>query len=394
MMRIAYFIGDGSWKGGINYFRNLMCALDTVKDCRIHPVLVTTLAQEETDSLPERLQACEIIHYSPPAGRYPSIANNKFRQWFGLDPHLMWFLKKHHVHMVSHTTGAPTTTLPNICWIPDFQHIKRPDFFTLEEVASRIASHTTLCRKAAGIIVSSHDALNDLAEFCPEGAQRAAVLRFVAPAVTDDNLLTHDEITQKYTLEPLFFHVPNQLWKHKNHTLLIEAISELRSLGSKATIVCTGATEDHRHPGHLDAIMARACELGVEDDFIILGLIPYKDVMSLMRHSVAVINPSFFEGWSSTVEESKSFGKRILLSDIPVHVEQAPARGAHFSPDAPGELAALMLETLNAYDPKEEDTARQKAYGDFLKRQKEYGRAYHDYVMATASRKRCQQGAA
>lgn len=33
------------------------------------------------------------------------------------------------------------------------------------------------------------------------------------------------------------------------------------------------------------------------------------------------VNPSFYEGWSTTVEEAKSIGVPLLLSDIPVHRE-------------------------------------------------------------------------
>jgi glycosyltransferase involved in cell wall biosynthesis len=58
----------------------------------------------------------------------------------------------------------------------------------------------------------------------------------------------------------------------------------------------------------------------------ILGLINYVDVLFLMRSCVAVLNPSRFEGWSSTVEEAKSMGKRLILSSIPVHREQDRAR--------------------------------------------------------------------
>ena len=37
---------------------------------------------------------------------------------------------------------------------------------------------------------------------------------------------------------------------------------------------------------------------------------------------MAVINPSTFEGWSSTVEEAKVLCKRVILSNIPPHKEQ------------------------------------------------------------------------
>ena len=39
-----------------------------------------------------------------------------------------------------------------------------------------------------------------------------------------------------------------------------------------------------------------------------------------------MINPSLFEGWSSTVEECKSVGKNMILSDLNVHKEQYPTQ--------------------------------------------------------------------
>ena len=44
----------------------------------------------------------------------------------------------------------------------------------------------------------------------------------------------------------------------------------------------------------------------------------------MIKFSKAVINPSLFEGWSSTVEECKSVEKNMILSDLDVHKEQYP----------------------------------------------------------------------
>ena len=60
-----------------------------------------------------------------------------------------------------------------------------------------------------------------------------------------------------------------------------------------------------------------------------MGDIPYKDVMELMRYSIAVINPSKYEGWSTSVEESIAMGKKIILSQIKVHIEQQVNSGAN-----------------------------------------------------------------
>ena len=70
-----------------------------------------------------------------------------------------------------------------------------------------------------------------------------------------------------------------------------------------------------------------------------LGILPYDKVINLLYHSEIVINPSFFEGWSTTVEEAKIFNKRILLSDINVHREQNPKRGIFFNPRKPTRIS-------------------------------------------------------
>ena len=87
--------------------------------------------------------------------------------------------------------------------------------------------------------------------------------------------------------------------------------------------------------------------LNVEKQFKILGVIPYQDMISLMNYSQAVINPSLFEGWSISVEESKILNKKILLFDIPVHKEQNPNKGKFFSSSSPLELAEQMENIIN-----------------------------------------------
>jgi len=113
----------------------------------------------------------------------------------------------------------------------------------------------------------------------------------------------------------------------------------------------------------------------------LLGLVPYDDLSSLMHHALAVINPSLFEGWSTTVEEAKSQGKTVLLSDIPVHREQVPKRGHYFRPDAPEELAEAMLSTAKSWNTTEEKQARMDARNALPGRFAAFGRTFQDIVM-------------
>ncbi|TIP85862.1 MAG: glycosyltransferase family 4 protein [Mesorhizobium sp.] len=76
---------------------------------------------------------------------------------------------------------------------------------------------------------------------------------------------------------------------------------------------------------------------------VFLGLIPYNDVVALIGAADYLLNPSHFEGWSTTVEEAKALGTPMLLSDIPLHREQAP-ESLFFAPDSAEALAQRLLE--------------------------------------------------
>ena len=134
---------------------------------------------------------------------------------------------------------------------------------------------------------------------------------------------------------------------HKGHRLVIEALAQLRASRPDVVVVCTGNTADHRDPMYFGELLAEVSRLGLRENFVILGWVPQPHIFHLMRQAVAVLQPSRFEGWSTTVEETKSVGKSIILSDIPVHREQAPAGALYFDPT---DAAALAEQLVAAYE--------------------------------------------
>jgi glycosyltransferase involved in cell wall biosynthesis len=78
-------------------------------------------------------------------------------------------------------------------------------------------------------------------------------------------------------------------------------------------------------------------------------MIPYADIAPLMRASVALLNPSTFEGWSTTVEEAKASGVPMLLSDLDVHREQA-GEGAEYFDRFSAESLANALAKFHPLD--------------------------------------------
>jgi hypothetical protein len=106
-----------------------------------------------------------------------------------------------------------------------------------------------------------------------------------------------------------------------------------------------------------------------------LGLLDRPTQIQVMRASAAVVQASFFEGWSALVEDSRALGKRIFVSDIPVHREQDPDDAAYFNPDSAEELADVIEADWAHLEPgpdlgREHDAQekQQRLIDDFARR--------------------------
>ena len=230
-------------------------------------------------------------------------------------------------------------------WIPDFQHRHLPELFSEKEIVLREKLFGQLANSAPIIIFSSQICLDDFKRFYPDSTAETSVLHFVS-YMQPSWFLPDPRITQKkYDLPERFFLVSNQFWKHKNYDLLIDALYTLKQDDQPIPIiVCTGKTFDYRHPHYSDEIKTKIEHYGLTQNIIMLGLIPRIDQIQLMRQSLAVIQPSLSEGWSTVVEDARSFGKSIYLSDLPVHLEQNPDYAKYFSPLDKVTLAKMLKD--------------------------------------------------
>jgi hypothetical protein len=92
----------------------------------------------------------------------------------------------------------------------------------------------------------------------------------------------------------------------------------------------------------------------LDNNFRYIGLITHEEVASLIFHSIAVINPSKFEGRNVSVEQARSMGKQVILSDINIHKEQYSPRTNFFNPDHYKDLAIIIFNKWNKFKIKDE----------------------------------------
>jgi glycosyltransferase involved in cell wall biosynthesis len=232
-----------------------------------------------------------------------------------------------------------------IGWIPDFQHRSLPELFKRGEIAKRDAGIAELATQARCLVFSSQAAAHDFRTFHPGSAARAEVLHFCTspnPAWFEGDPLA---IQRHYHLPDRFFLVSNQLWQHKNHLLVVEALGLLAERAIRPHFVWTGQLHDFRNQDYLGTLLRRMHELGVAGQVSLLGLIPRADQVQLMRRSLAVVQPSLCEGWSTVVEDARTLGKATLLSDLEVHREQNPPGARFFARQSAEALATALAES-------------------------------------------------
>lgn len=393
LIKVAvWFDAPVEYSGGLNYFKNILYALSQVNDGSIRPYIFFSY------DIPANVEE----EFSP----YATVVRTKLLQrgtvpWF---VHKVLYkilgsmflinasLKSHGIKVLSHVWfvykgGAPFHI---IGWIPDFQSLHLPELFPTNYPEEETRQNQRIISQSDIVILSSHNALEDFKRIAAlENQSRGKVLQFVSqPRNAVSSNITLDDIEQKYGFREPFFFLPNQFWAHKNHKVVLEALKLLKHKGVNVLVLCTGNLKDYRltNSAYIDSIGQFIEDNALEDNIKILGQIDYNEVLLLMKNSLAVLNPSRFEGWSSSVEEAKSMGKSVILSNIDVHIEQNPPNGRYFDPDDAVGLAKILEDAWTNLADKPNDDAELVARSELQKRTVKFGKAYFDLLNSVVCR--------
>lgn len=318
-------ISSKKWRGGINYIINLTKALHSLPVGERPEVVLLTY-----DDAGVELAAglASYVNDIRPLSQASS-------------------LKLDIVYPVTQLFEAPVDA-PWAAWIPDWQCQYLPDMFDDLELRRRELHFRYLATRAPLLIHSSRMAANDSASQFGDDLVSNELLTF--PSVVESVEVARGRarlpvLRRDIDLPSKYFLVANQWWRHKNHRILLEALKCAER--DDVVIVCTGDTVDHRSPGYAEGLVAEIEAAGLKKQIRVLGSMNREDQVALMLGAVAIIQPSKFEGWSTVVEEARSLGKNILLSEFPVHRDQNPPLAKFFAPDDAPALAKLMAETLD-----------------------------------------------
>lgn len=356
-----FLIGGAEWRGGLNYQRTVLEALAGPLSDRFEARLFVS-----PDQLTLAMELFNGLLTLPPVVDARAAGAGTGRRALealvvGTDRGAAALMAEHQIDVVFENARflGRNFPVPAISWMPDFQHRALQHLFTRRGWWKRDIGFRAQTLGRRVVLLSSNTAQADCEIYYPRCRGRTSVVRF-APTVDADAVFARRDNTRRtYGLPEQFFYLPNQFWAHKNHAIVLDALSIIRDRGQLETmppVVMSGPVSDNRRGTLFGDVMAKAEAQGLSPWFRHLGLIPMPDVLALNAAACAVLNPSLFEGWASSVEEAKALGSPMILSDIPVHREQAPD-ARFFAPSRAKELAHTLLAVAKAPPVRTEDPA-------------------------------------
>jgi glycosyltransferase involved in cell wall biosynthesis len=342
----TYFAAD--WLGGHYYLLNIINSLSSLPDEQQPDIVV--FYDHKAENLLHHISYSRttcIYHQTPPNNYL-----NYLRSWLTRQNHFIGdIVHKHNLNgiypLMDFPLGKPDRSCKVVSWFPDFQHRFYPEYFSKFNIFFRELRVKRLLNSTHALVLSSQDAYNHLQHFYTVPKELPVhLLRFVSQ-VEKPTDLDPVAIAQQYQVDKPYFIVSNQFYIHKNHWAILKAIVELKKKRNDFLVVFTGKEEDYKVTNFVEGLKQFVVEQEISDYVRFLGVIPRNHQLLLMSNSLAVVQPSKFEGWSTVVEDAKTLQVQLILSDISVHQEQMEDRGFYFSPDDVAALTTYMDQFLS-----------------------------------------------
>jgi len=242
---------------------------------------------------------------------------------------------------------TPTTFLqcfnsqrPTVLSMHDIQQVHHPEFFSWPRRLSRRITYGLSARHACFFQASSEFTKQDLLRhFRCISAEQIAVIpegvrveEFATPVDTIS-------LRSRYAIPERYLLFPAQLWLHKNHMVLLQALKQIESKsGMKIPLVLTGGKFSSA-----SRVLGYIAEQSMNYVHY-LGQVPFTDLVGLYQNAAFLVMPSLHESNSLPVLEAAAAGTPVIASRIPPNEELARVLHLNlFDPLDQEELEGLLV---------------------------------------------------
>jgi glycosyltransferase involved in cell wall biosynthesis len=333
-----------SWMGGIVYIINLLKTLEYLDDSNKPEIIL--FYRSDLKKFVDEMDYPNLLKVE---WDFPSTYKGYLFSWVSRKNIFVQRILEYYdldgIYPIHDFPVRSRTKTQLISWYADLQHEYFPEFFTRRKIVERNARIRFMLRNSDGLVVSSQSVRNDFEKFfrLPKNL-KLKVFHFVS-GTEDLSGLNISELKEKYHLPEKYFMISNQFHKHKNHIVLLRSLVRLKQSGVKVHLAMTGRFPDVSYSDYMKELRLLIDEHELHSQISILGIIPRKEQLLLMKHALAVIQPSLFEGWSTVVEDAKALQVPVIASSLAVNIEQLGSDGEFFEPFDDQKLAEILLRS-------------------------------------------------
>ncbi|MDB5287274.1 MAG: a-glycosyltransferase-related protein glycosyltransferase family 4 protein [Mucilaginibacter sp.] len=351
---LNYFFDNQSNSGIVNYIYNIIAALNKLHDAE-KPGIVLFYSSNAPVAYLKSIQYpfIEYILFKPyPANLFARKINGLIRRFFQTDLYkeFTYFNKIDSLYPYFHIVDDKFAAFNNkIHWLVDFNNRAFPHHYG-DKGANMLNIQQQITASTDTVVLSSKALLNELQQYYPNYKCNIKLLRFASslPTLNEKDI---DVIKQRYNIDTPYLMSPNQFWEHKNQGLVLDALHIIRQADPdlRFKILFSGSLQVNRGKGHyIDSLLNKVSDYELNDYIAFLGVLDRQEQLLLMKGSIALIQPSLYEGWSTLVEEAKALNKFIILSNLPVHIEQISSNVDFFDPYDAQQLAKKIITQLKS----------------------------------------------
>lgn len=342
--RIGVLFNTGKyWIGGVYYILNIIKSLEYLDD-KDKPMLIIFYNDYSESFLKNITYEYKEFVFHESNKRKPSYF---LQSWIsGKNAFVKNIISDYQLKGLFPLSDYPVKLKKTDCvvaaWYPDLQHKFYPNYFTPFKLRMREMRLQFLLKHANNLVVSSNDTLSHFHRFysLPERI-KTHLLQFVS-IMDDINFQDIEILKEKYEISRPYFIVSNTFYEHKNHMVVFKAIKLLLEKNIDCCVIFTGKIVGCNNPKFVDGLVQYVKDNNLENSARLLGTIPRDEQLTLMKHALAVIQPSMFEGWSTVIEDAKSLQTQIISSNINVHLEQLGNNAHFFDPEDVEALAQYI----------------------------------------------------
>jgi glycosyltransferase involved in cell wall biosynthesis len=245
--------------------------------------------------------------------------------------------------IVHHAGGtAPTSAgwAPIVLSIHDVQYEMFPDHFRPLKRRWLGRAVPGGLRRARVVTAPSEFVKSTLVEGHKLDPTRVVVVPHGLPTAFARTPVDDDSLRHRYQVPGPFVLYPAATYPHKNHHVLLDALTHLPRESELRLVLIGGSGLGE------EALQRSISVLGLRDRVIRTGRVPDGDRDGLLRLADAVVFPSRYEGFGAPVIEAMAAGTPVLAAKTTALPEVVGTAGLLLDPDDPRAWAAAIDEVL------------------------------------------------